>query len=253
MIEVYKLIIRGECLTKKLGVIGGLGPFATSYFFELVLKMTEAFTDQEHLEMMIFNCPSIPDRTSHILGKSKSSPVIPMLEIAKKLVSLDADCIAIPCITAHFYHSLLSQNTPVPIINMIRETALCLKNNNVETAGLLATEGTIFSKIFQEELRLQGIRLVIPSKKGQEAVNHLIYDHIKAGLPFKLDQFSKASEELKSQGCEVIIIGCTELSIVKRNHDLGAGYLDALEVLAAQSVLSCDIRLKEEYKNLITR
>ncbi|WFR57693.1 amino acid racemase [Anaerocolumna sp. AGMB13025] len=219
----------------------------------MILKMTEAATDQEHLEMIIYNCPSIPDRTSHILGKSKRNPVIPMLEIANKLVSLDVDYIAIPCITAHFYHSLLSQNIAVPILNMIRETALYLKNNNVESAGLLATEGTVFCKLFQEELRLHGIRLVTPSKKGQEAVNHLIYDTIKAGQPFQLDQFSYASDELKHQGCEVIIIGCTELSIVKRDYELGAGYLDALEVLAAQSVLSCDMGLKEEYKDLITR
>ncbi len=244
--------VKGECSTKKLGVIGGLGPFATNYFFDLILKMTEAGCDQEHLEMVIYNCPSIPDRTSHILGKSSSSPVVPMLEIGSRLVSLNVDYIAIPCITAHFYHSLLSQNIPVPIINMISETALELKRSQVEIAGLLATEGTVISKIIQDELRLHGIQLVTPSKKGQETVNQLIYEDIKAGLPINPEKFYQVSEELKKHGCQVNIIGCTELSLVKRDFTIGPGYLDAMEVLAAQSVLLCGGKLKSGYDSLIT-
>ena len=52
---------------KKLGIIGGLGPMATAYFFELVIQMTDVQVDQEHIEIWIHNCPSIPDRTSYIL------------------------------------------------------------------------------------------------------------------------------------------------------------------------------------------
>ena len=44
-----------------LGIIGGLGPMATAYFMELLINMTDAKCDQDHLEMIIYNCPSIPD------------------------------------------------------------------------------------------------------------------------------------------------------------------------------------------------
>ena len=67
----------------KLGVIGGLGPIATAYFLELVIKMTDAICDQEHLEMIIYNCPSIPDRTDYILGKCKADPIVPMIHIGQ--------------------------------------------------------------------------------------------------------------------------------------------------------------------------
>ena len=56
---------------KTLGVIGGLGPMATAYFMQLVIDMTEAATDQQHIPMIIYNCPQIPDRTSFLLGKSE--------------------------------------------------------------------------------------------------------------------------------------------------------------------------------------
>ena len=64
---------------KRLGVIGGLGPLATAYFFELVVRMTEAETDQEHVEMIILNDPSVPDRTSYVIGNSSESPLPAMI------------------------------------------------------------------------------------------------------------------------------------------------------------------------------
>ena len=60
---------------KLLGVIGGLGPGATAHFMNLVTHMTDAAVDQEHLEMIVFSCPSIPDRTRHILDNSQPNPL----------------------------------------------------------------------------------------------------------------------------------------------------------------------------------
>ena len=65
----------------RLGIIGGLGPMATAYFMELVTKMTQADTDQEHIDMIIYSRPSIPDRTKYILGESKESPLPAMIEL----------------------------------------------------------------------------------------------------------------------------------------------------------------------------
>ena len=56
---------------KVLGVIGGLGPMATAYFLQLLTQMTDAATDQNHIEVLIHSKPQIPDRTQYILGKSK--------------------------------------------------------------------------------------------------------------------------------------------------------------------------------------
>ena len=69
----------------RLGIIGGLGPMATAYFMQLVIQMTQADVDQDHIEMIVYNCPSIPDRTRYILGKSDLNPLIPMIEIGKAL------------------------------------------------------------------------------------------------------------------------------------------------------------------------
>jgi len=142
-----------------LGVIGGLGPLATAYFMELVIKMTEANADQEHIEMIIYNTPSVPDRTAYILDKSKESPVQQMVKIGRKLVEQGADIIAIPCITAHYFHKELEKGVGEHIINGIYETASYLSKNGITRVGIAATDGTISSGIFQNELEKEGIKV----------------------------------------------------------------------------------------------
>jgi aspartate racemase len=239
-------------MTKKLGVIGGLGPVATAYFYELVSRMTDANFDQEHIDIYIISKPSIPDRTDFILGRSSDSPLPHMIEAGNSLVALGADYIAIPCITAHYFHEELSQSIKAPIIHIICETADYLKKHNVRRAGIMATEGTIESSLFQKELLNHNIEPIIPSKQGQAHVTSLIYKNVKAGLPVNMNMFNEVKEELKSKGADTIILGCTELSMIKRDENIGSGFIDALEVLAMCSIICCGAKLKEEYLNLIT-
>lgn len=111
----------------RLGIIGGLGPMATAYFMELLINMTDAKCDQDHLEMIIYNCPSIPDRTAYILGKSNANPVVPIIKIGKKLKEQNVDCISIPCITAHYFHDEIEEKTGCKVIHAIRDTSYMLK------------------------------------------------------------------------------------------------------------------------------
>lgn len=237
----------------KLGVIGGLGPIATAYFLELIIKMTDAQYDQEHLEMIIYNSPSIPDRTNYILGKSQDDPVLPMINIGNRLSEQGVNYIAIPCITAHHFHQYLTKSIKAPIIHIVKETALHLKENGVKKVGIAATEGTISSELFQKELMSLGIDFVVPSSEGQRYVMDLIYENIKAGRPAEMDKFYKVSGELKEKGAEVIILGCTELSLIKRDYSIGSGFIDAMEVLAMASIQACRGLLKSQYKCLITK
>lgn len=234
----------------KLGVIGGLGPMATACFLEMITKMTEAQCDQDHLEILIHSAPYIPDRTAFILGRSKDSPVEPMLKIGKKLAK-EVSCIAIPCITAHYFYRELSENIPAPIIHGIYETGLELQKNGIKRAGLMATDGTIESRIFQDQLEKMGIEVLLPDERRQQDIMDVIYKNLKAGLPADMEKFQKVSLQLKDQGAQVILLGCTELSLIKKDVPLGKEYLDALEVLAQRCVVRCGRKLKKEYENLL--
>lgn len=235
-----------------LGVIGGLGPMATARFMEMVTEMTDALCDQEHLEMLVHNCPAIPDRTAYILGKSEKNPVTPMIKIGCSLAAQGAAHIAIPCITAHYFFEQMSETIPVPIINAVEETTGELKRHGVCRAGIMATDGTVHMKLFQKELEESGIDSVVPEEKYQKYIMDVIYKNIKQNLPPDMDKFREAERNLRQNGAEVIILGCTELSLVNRNGNPGSGFLDAMAALARRSVVACGKGLKSKYNKLIT-
>lgn len=236
---------------KSLGVIGGLGPMATAYFMQLVIEMTDAKTDQEHIPMVVYHCPQIPDRTSFFLGKSKENPITKIVECGKLLEQMGMELLVMPCITAHSLFEEIQKEVSIPMVHMVKETVGYLKKEGVCHVGLEATDGTIWTGIFQRELEKQGIEVILPSKEKQAMVMHLVYHNVKAGKRVDMERFEQIEQELQKQGAEVIVLGCTELSIINRDEKIGHGYLDVMEVLAKTAVLQCGT-LKSKYQKLIT-
>ena len=236
---------------KTLGVIGGLGPMATAYFMQLIIDMTDASTDQEHIPMIIYNCPQIPDRTNYLLGKSKENPGPQSIECGRKIENAGAELIAIPCITAHALFPEIEKELNIPVLHIIKETAAYLKSEGVKKIGLEATDGTVQTGVFQRELERQGIEVILPSAEKQEMVMHIIYNNVKAGRRVDMDRFGQIEAELHEKGAEVIVLGCTELSMISRDEKIGHGYLDAMEVLARAAVLKSG-KLKLKYNRLLT-
>lgn len=233
-----------------LGVIGGLGPSATAHFMELVIQMTDAPKEQDNVNMIVYNFPSIPDRTGYILGSNLKSPLPGLLNVAKALERQKVSYIAVPCVTAHFFHRQLQSSVSVPVLDGIAETVDQLKRMGIRSAGIMATDGTVRASLLSGALEKAGICPVLPSPACQKDVMHLIYKNIKAGKPAEMDRFTRIRNELMDAGAEIIILGCTELSLIKRDENIGPDYLDIMEVLAREAVLRCGKKLKPEYQTL---
>ena len=238
--------------SKILGVLGGLGPMATAYYLELMIKMTDAATDQEHLQSIVMNFPTVPDRTAYILGRSKESPLESMIALGQQLKAMGAGVIATPCITAHYFHQSLQEGIGLPMIHGIECIARQLAQGGISRVGLMATDGTVQSGIFQRQVEEQGMELILPDAEGQKAVMRLIYDQVKAGKQPELSLFESVRDQLRRKGAQVVVLGCTELSLLKKEFPLGGGILDALEVLAQESLLACGKQIKPEYQQLFT-
>lgn len=236
---------------KSLGVIGGLGPMASAYFLELLIRMTDAKTDQDHLDVILFDRPAVPDRTAYILGQSRESPLPPMMETARILEKLGVANIAVTCITSHHFFRELAAAVGIPLLNIVRETAAYLCGQGIRKAGILATSGTVTTRLFQDALEEAGLSWETPSPQGQAQVMDLIYNQVKAGKPADLEEFGAVSRELRDKGCESLILGCTELSLIKRDHRIGPGYLDALEVLALACLRESEAPVKKEWADLL--
>lgn len=224
---------------------------ATAYFMELLTRMSDARTDQDHMEVMIYSKPSIPDRTRYILGESDQSPLPAMLSAAKSMREGGVNLLAVPCVTAHYFHADLERELGIPVIDAPVETAIYLAKNKKTRVGIMATDGTIQSGLMQNVLQSYGIESIVPTEESQRRIMSMVYDEIKAGNPVDMEKFNEVSAELFGSGAQVILLACTELSLIKKECKLPAGYLDVLEVLARCAVERCS-HVRKDYDELIT-
>lgn len=231
----------------KLGIVGGIGPAATVDFMHKIIRNTDAGRDQEHVRLIVEHNPQIPDRTANLVGKG-GDPTLALYSACKRLEANGAALIAMPCNTAHAYIPRMQDSLAVPIVNMLDETIRHIGRHypGHTMAGLLATTGTVSSRVYHAAARGSGIELLVPDARHQQDVMEAIYgEHgVKAGHtdgPGK-EALLRATAHLAQRGATVIILGCTELPLLLPQHPAFAiagktvALLDPTDILARRCV-----------------
>ncbi|MEN8640702.1 aspartate/glutamate racemase family protein [Pseudomonas sichuanensis] len=203
----------------KLGIVGGVGPAATVDFMGKVVKNTPAGRDQDHIRMVVEHNPQIPDRTANLL-RQEMDPTVAMYATCKRLECEGAKAIAIPCNTAHAYVERIQGHLHIPIINMLTQTIEFIGQayGNTCKVGLLATSGTLQSRVYHAAAERVGLNLMVPDEAAQALVMRAIYGEqgVKAGHTTGQckDDLLTAAAQLVEQGARVLILGCTELPLI---------------------------------------
>ncbi|MDO5719899.1 MAG: amino acid racemase [Actinomycetaceae bacterium] len=221
------------------GVLGGLGPLATAYFLQRIVLATDAQTDQEHIDLIITQRSSTPDRTAAIQGKGPS-PKESLNRDISLLVDAGADFITAPCNSSMVFLTDAEQSHGVPFLSIIDETvkAARVRYPQASTLALLATEGTIASGLYREAAEKYSFELIEPDRVEQQQVTDIIYRQVKANQPINEEQFFSLCDTLTARRAEVIITGCTELSVaVEQLGDRGRPIVDSLASLAEATIL----------------
>lgn len=223
-----------------LGILGGMGPEATSVLYKKIIDKTEVTCDQDHINILIYSHAEIPDRTACIL-EGKTDYLWDVLgndiDMLKK-----AGCkyLAVPCNTSHYFADKFNEKMDGNFINMIEEASKYAKKRNLKKVGVMATTGTVKSDLYKKELNKVGIEAVYPEEDIQKLVMSLIYDDIKRGGKGDRHVFKEISEAFKKMGCEAVILACTELSVFAQNYELNADYyIDAMECLSRACIEKC--------------
>ena len=229
-----------------LGVLGGMGPQATNTFYQRIIDRTQAEKDQEHLQVLIWSDAKIPDRTAGILAGPEAAEKVyqALLDGARLLERAGCTVLAIPCNTSHYFADRLQAQLKIPLIHMIRETVAAIQAMGKKTVGILATDGTVRTGIYQKELTAAGLTPVTLPEELQQVVMSIIYDEIKRGETGSREKFGEVDAWLRQAGCDCAILGCTELSVYRSLHSLPPYYIDAMEVLAQQAILRCGKQLR---------
>lgn len=224
---------------KSLGIIGGMGPKATSVFFDMIIEQTAADRDQEHIDIVILNHATLPDRTGVILENKGELFLKAVAKDFKILEAAGVSNIAIPCNTSHYFYNDMQQMTSINIINMVDETLKKIHDTFGEHCkiGILATNGTVSSGVYRHGCNQYNMHLHEPEEVIQEHVMDIIYNKVKRNLPVEPSEFEGIINHLLVQDeCHCVIIACTELSCIPIQKDVAAFCVDAMTVLVQRSI-----------------
>lgn len=241
---------------KKLGILGGMGPKATSVFFDKLIERTVANSDQDHIDAIIVNHASLPDRTNVIKNEQKQLFLEAVEQDLKLLELAKVSHIAIPCNTSHYFYDDLQAMTTVPIINMVEETIKHIQStlehrddaSRIKIA-LLATDGTVQSGIYRAWCEHYGVKLQVPDAEKQQEVMDIIYQ-VKSGNMAQADRLAALiTYFIEQEQCHTVILACTELSCLELSDDelsdeFAGRYIDAMEVLIKQAIVRSDKEAK---------
>lgn len=208
---------------KVVGVLGGMGPDATVDFFAKLVAATRAERDQDHLRIVIDNDPTVPDRSAAVHGRGPS-PAPHLAAMARGLIAQGAEVLVMPCNAAHAFRSgVLGAAGDVPFLDLIETTVAATRERlqEVATVGLLATDGTLAARLYDDGYAAAGVRALAPSAADQALVMEAIYA-VKRG---RADAATAATvravaERLTAAGAEAIVAACTEVPLLLRDGDV---------------------------------
>ena len=224
-----------------VGVVGGVGPEASSKFCEYLVRGNRVAKDQEHITFIHYCNSKIPDRTQAILREGES-PVEEIVRVCKELERMGADIIVIPCNTAYFFIDEIRQNISIEILDIVDFCVQTILNSDkgIKNIGILATDGTIKSGIYENPLKKSGFNVFILNDDEQRLfVTEAIYgkNGVKAGKKRQPEiLLRKGIEILGSRGAEAVILGCTEISLVIKNKDFTVGIIDPMRITANEVI-----------------
>ncbi len=236
-------------MKKTIGILGGMGPEATAYFYEQIVKQTKADTDQEHIKTIIYSNPEIPPRTDAILEKGPR-PTSLLVDGFQRLKNAGADFVVMPCVTAHYFYPVIRNQVDIPFLSLLDEAVKWAKNAvpDILKAGLVASTGTLESRLFHDAFGKESIEVIHPEGDEQNQVMAAIFGPkgIKAGFTsgFPKETLVNIAKVLIARGADAIIAGCTEVPLALNDLDIPTPLIEPLRIAAKACIIEAGYEFK---------
>lgn len=201
----------------KLGVLGGMGPLATADFMTKLMAMTPVQSDLDHIPLIVSSEPQIPSRGDALSDPANFPSPLPDLRARVDfLVQAGAQCIAMPCNTAHYWYDEMTQGLKIPFLHIVDAVIARLEagGHNGAIVGLFGTRATVEGKLYETPLLEKGFKCLLPTN---DTLNELVLPAIdlvkKNRIPDARPILRQAVERMLDAGADVVILGCTELPV----------------------------------------
>lgn len=223
--------------SRLVGILGGMGPAATVDFYDKLVRATPASIDQEHLRIIIWADPTVPNRQEALLSGGQD-PTPWLEEGVDKLLACGAEILVAPCNTVHAYLPSVLNGRDVEFLSIIDVTMEEIQRADTsDRVGLLATDGALASGLYQSALAGLGRETVLPQGSSQQELMRLVRA-VKAGHagPEERQQAQGLLSQLRRRGVSTVIAGCTEISVLIAGTVSGLHIADPSQLLAEKTV-----------------
>lgn len=224
---------------KTIGIIGGVGPQTTSEVYLSIIDLIKKSGEEKYPPIVIYNLPFpfIIEDEAIVQGINSEKMIPYLIEGAKILEKSGADFGILPCNTLHKYIEEIRQSVKIPFLSILDETVIVLKNMDFKSVGILATETTIRTKIYDKALKQNSINVICPSRHEQDTINEIIIDLLKGKkTAAQIESLKLVCESLQKKGAKAILLACTDLQLIASEISVSIPIIDTTEILIKSSV-----------------
>jgi aspartate racemase len=161
-----------------------------------------------------------------------------MLSSADKLAKAGADFLICPDNTIHQAFDLVEHRAPRPWLHIAREVAAEAKRREFRRLAVLGTRYLMEGPVYPQALKAASIEHRIPKPEQRERINQIIFDELVNGqfLPRSLAYYVEVIRSLKDEGCDAVVLGCTEIPLLVTLESSPLPTLDSTRLLARAAV-----------------
>jgi len=157
-----------------------------------------------------------------------------MLYSAEKLKKAGADFLICPDNTIHRPFAKIAKRSPLPWLHIAEEVAAEAQRRGFKQLAITGTKYTMEGPVYPEALKRNGMEYRVPSPLDRGKINQIIFDELVNGI-FKSESlavFRAVIDRLKSEGCDAVVLGCTEIPLIVTPENSPLPVLDSTRLLA---------------------
>ncbi len=224
-------------MTKHIGIVACSAEGAALCYRTLCSEATIQMGEYMHPEVSMHTYPLV-DYMVHIESGNWREVARLMLSSAEKLAIIGADFAICPDNTIHQAFDIVSSESPIPWLHIADGIVEEAKNRGFKKLGITGTKYLMTGPVYPQFLAKYGMTAQIPDVEDRERINRIIFKELVNGVLLEESRlyFNEVIQKLKDQGCDAVVLGCTEIPLIVDPDDCPLPTLDSTRLLARHAL-----------------
>lgn len=224
---------------KKIGLLGGMSWESTALYYKEINEEIKKRLGSLHSAKLMLSSVDFDEieKLQHKEMWNETSEIL--LEEIINLQNAKAECLVICTNTMHKILPLIEKRIKIPILHIADATALKLQEDGIKKVALLGTKFTMSEDFYTKRVEDNfDISVVVPNETQQELIHKIIYEELCLGVINQASkkEYIKIIKDLKNQGCQGVILGCTEITMLIKQSDVDIALYDTTKIHAQSAV-----------------